>query len=105
MNKTLLKTIRTILNDEPETRDNERLLHCNVWWNEIKELYPTQAQAACQDFLRIYNDGRLTSPSSISRARRKLQEEDKTLRGEKWYKRKGRAEEFKQDIINFKYDF
>ena len=105
MNKTLLKTIRTILHEEVETRDNERLLHSYVWWNEIKELYPTQAKAACQDFLRIYNDGRLTSPSSISRARRKLQEEDKTLRGEKWYKRKGRAEEFKQDIINFKYDF
>jgi len=105
MNKTLLKTIRTILHEEVETRDNERLLHCNVWWNEIKELYPSQAKAACQDFLRIYNDGHLTPPSTISRARRKLQEEDKTLRGEKWYKRKGRAEEFKQDIINFKYDF
>jgi len=105
MNKSLLKTIRTILHEKSKTRDNERLLHCYVWWIEIEKLYPTKAQAACQDFLRIYLDGHLTPPSTISRARRKLQEEDKTLRGEKWYKRKGRAEEFKQDIINFKYDF
>ena len=105
MNKTLLKTIRTILDEEPETRDNERLLHSTVWWGEIQKLFPTQAEAACQDFLSVYNDGHLTPPSTISRARRKLQEEDKTLRGKAWYKRKGRAEQFKQDIIKFKYDF
>tara|TARA_R110000796_G_scaffold17226_1_gene53170 strand:- start:1077 stop:1394 length:318 start_codon:yes stop_codon:yes gene_type:complete len=104
MNKTLLKTIRNILNEEIKTRDNDRLLHCNVWWYEIQKLFPTQAEAACQDFLRIYNDGHLTPPSTISRARRKLQEEDKTLRGESWYKRKGRAEEFKQEMIKFKYN-
>jgi len=104
MNKTLLKTIRTILHEEPETRDDERLLHCTVWWNEIKSLHPSNPREGAGDFLHIYRNGLLTPPSTISRARRKLQEEDKTLRGEAWYKRKGRAEQFKQEIINFKYD-
>ena len=35
MNKTLLKTIRNVLQKDPETKDDERLLHCTVWWNEI----------------------------------------------------------------------
>ena len=104
MNKTLLKTIRTILDENPETRDDERLLHCEVWWSEFKSIHPTNPRHEAGDFWSQYRLGRLTAPSSISRARRKLQEEDKTLRGESWYKRKGRAEEFKQDIINFKYN-
>ena len=29
---------------------------------------------------------------------------DKTLRGKKWYERHNRAEEYKQEIVNFKYE-
>ena len=51
----------------------------------------------------MYHKGKLTLADSITRARRKLQEEDKTLRGKNWYKRKNRQEEVRQEIIEYKY--
>ena len=85
--------------DSPDSRDNDRLLCATVWWKQMDRTSPSD-----EGFLSMYVNKQLTTADSITRCRRKLQEEDKTLRGDKWYERKGRAEEVKQEIINFKYE-
>jgi hypothetical protein len=73
MNKTLMEKIRVYLSLHPETRDCDRTLTTLIWTGEL------------------------------TRARRKLQEEDKTLRGEKWYLRKKLQEQYRQRVIEYKY--
>tara|TARA_R100001480_G_scaffold25499_1_gene35835 strand:- start:60 stop:362 length:303 start_codon:yes stop_codon:yes gene_type:complete len=97
LSKSLQSIVRGVLTDSPDSRDCDRFLCTEVWWNQM-------GQHNLEGFLDMYVKGELTTADSITRCRRKLQEEDKTLRGDKWYKRKGRAEEVKQEIINFKYE-
>ena len=98
LTKKLQDKVRQILIKRPAARDCDRLLTVIIWYEEAKKenwnLYT---------YFENYIDGKLTLADSITRCRRKLQEEDKTLRGENWYKRKGRAEEVRQEIIDYKY--
>ena len=96
LSKSLQSIVRGVLTDSPKSRDCDRLLCAEVWWNQMGPVD--------EGFLHMYVIGELTTADSITRCRRKLQEEDKTLRGDKWYERKGRAEEVKQEMINFKYE-
>ena len=92
--------VRSILIEKPEARDCDRILTAIIWYEEAKD---ETIVWHLNTFFRNYVDGKLTLADSITRARRKLQEEDKTLRGKNWYKRKGRAEEVRQEIIDYKY--
>jgi hypothetical protein len=103
MNKTLMEKIRVYLSLHPETRDCDRTLTTLIWTGELNKFSDEYIPTSLQTFLRSYRDGKLTSSDSITRARRKLQEEDKTLRGEKWYIRKRLQEQFKQKVIQYKY--
>jgi hypothetical protein len=103
MNKTLMEKIRVYLSLHPETRDCDRTLTTLIWTGELNKFTDEYVQTSLQSFLRSYRDGKLTSSDSITRARRKLQEEDKTLRGEKWYLRKKLQEQYRQRVIEYKY--
>jgi len=98
MNK-LHKLVRQILNISRTAKDSDRSLCILVWsWQMPKD-------KNLEDFFDLYLSNKiLSSADSITRARRKLQEVDKTLRGKKWYERHNRAEEYKQEIVNFKYE-
>tara|TARA_R110002020_G_scaffold9962_1_gene38647 strand:- start:744 stop:1055 length:312 start_codon:yes stop_codon:yes gene_type:complete len=100
LSKSLQSIVRGVLMDSPDSRDCDRLLCTKVWLKQMGNWWGVPTTG----FLDMYVKGELTTADSITRCRRKLQEEDKTLRGDKWYKRKGRAEEVKQEIINFKYE-
>ncbi len=69
-------------------KDNDNALCANIWNDEIKK-YIEMKKSSVKDFLRLYSLGQLTSAPSIKRARAKLQEENPSLRGEKYYLRKG----------------
>ena len=114
LTKKLQETVREILTLNPEARDCDRMLTAMVWSQEMRLELNTKPEATTEfksryvnwylaQFLNNYARGKYTLADSITRARRKLQEEDKTLRGKNWYKRKGRAEEVRQEFINFKY--
>mgnify|MGYP003152608849 FL=1 len=79
--------VRSILMEKPEARDCDRILTAIIWYEEAKD---ATIVWHLNTFFRNYVDGKLTLADSITRARRKLQEEDKTLRGKNWDKRKGR---------------
>ncbi len=64
----------------PRTRDDDRLLIVKIWFQESKS--DTKA-----DFFREFINGELSFPDTITRARRKIQETHRGLRGEKWERR------------------
>tara|TARA_R110002074_G_scaffold131986_1_gene274764 strand:+ start:631 stop:927 length:297 start_codon:yes stop_codon:yes gene_type:complete len=98
MNK-LHKLVRQILNISKMAKDDDRSLCVQVWLHQMPKDIPLE------DFFETYLSNKILSTAdSITRARRKLQEVDKTLRGKKWYERHNRAEEYKQEIVNFKYE-
>ena len=108
LNKQLQKRVRQILMNYPKARDCDRFLTVQLWCYEARDIKETPFGEDIQywdleKFLNNYVDRKLTLADSITRCRRKLQEEDKTLRGSLWYKRKGRAEEVKQEMIDYKY--
>ena len=84
--------VRYWLEKYSHLRDNDYKLCSNIWNEELKK-YVNIDKTTARDFLRIYSLGKLTSAPSIKRARAKLQEEFPSLRGQKYYIRKGVAQE------------
>lgn len=78
--KTVGCKVYAMLIDHPATKDNDGKLLVEVWKRESK------AVTIPELFEEIIN-GNLSHFESVSRTRRKLQEEHPTLRGEKWESR------------------
>lgn len=89
----LKKKIRTILERQPSTRDNDNLLIAIIWASETKATFT-------DEFLTKLAYGELTSSESIRRARQKLQEENEHLRGELYNERQRKGKEVSQTINN-----
>lgn len=68
-----------------QARDNDNLLMCLIWFKEI----PNIDNLTARELLKIISDNKLTAPESITRCRRKIQEDDESLRGKKYEQRKG----------------
>lgn len=82
--KTLEGKVREILEVNPKTRDDDRLLTLEVWTN----FYRVNPYAPVSEIMK---NKHLPSQESVGRARRKLQELDESLRGSK-HKEKIRVE-------------
>ncbi len=65
------------LTDVPASRDDDRVLIANIWMNEANGVER-------EDFLSLFLKGDLSNPETITRVRRKLQEQHVKLRGDKW---------------------
>ncbi len=89
----LKKKIRTILEKQPSTRDNDNLLIAMIWSSETKETFT-------DEFLKQLAYGELTSSESIRRTRQKLQEQNENLRGELYNERQRKGKEVSQTINN-----
>lgn len=77
--------VERILFENPETRDNDRLLMFKVWAEQNpvlrRGMYPLRKFA--EDFI----EGRYYDPETIRRTRQKVQEKYPGLRGEKYFER------------------
>lgn len=79
-------------------RDDDKRLLATVWWYDIINQNINPEELSAKDFLFLLSRGKLTSPESVRRSRAKLQEEDKSLRGEKYYKRKKQAQAVQTEL-------
>lgn len=98
-----LKDVKTkveeLLINNPNTRDSDNLLVATFYFYEIggkDKLMNTSAY----DFLKEMSAGRLTSFESISRARRKLQEQNPSLRGKSYNEKQELSKEIRENIKN-----
>ena len=98
------KKIAEILTLKPKARDNDFYLMYWMWKDEFYTLNKNTNISLDFDktnivnILRLLKDRKLSHPSGIMRARRKLQEENPTLRGEVWDLRHKEQEVVKKDL-------
>jgi|TARA_R100001530_G_scaffold23837_1_gene19413 hypothetical protein len=90
--------VQRMLKKHPVLRDNDNRLIANIWLRRIPNINELDGKA----LLKMISQGKLPSFASIVRCRRKVQQEDKTLRGELWEKRHKTAEDIRKSIGTFK---
>jgi len=87
-------TVKRLLFVEPKTRDSDELLILKVW----EKQNPNLRNISFVLFATGFVNKKFASPRSISRARRKLQQEFKELRGNNYIKRMNHQEQVKEDL-------
>ena len=90
----ILPEIKALLQRYPHLRDSDEKLMANIWYRRI----PNIAKQSALNVLGMLSNKKLPSYESISRCRRKLQEEIPSLRGEMYNLRHKRTEEVKEEI-------
>ena len=93
----LMDEVKLYLKKHKVLRDSDDRLMANIW---AKYIGHTEFLTAT-DVLSMLSKSELPSYESISRCRRKLQEEFPELRGEKWLERHKRAAIVKKEINHF----
>ena len=94
---SVIDEVEKFLTKYPVLRDNDEKLMANTWGIYIGEKDLNDMSA--EDLLSALSHGTLPSYESISRCRRKLQEECPNLRGDKWHERHKRADNIKMEIV------
>jgi len=93
----LATEIQYALQNHPVLRDDDNRLIANIWFKKL----PNIDELSGREMLMIIAKGKLPSFSSIVRCRRKIQEEDRSLRGELWNKRHQIANDIRKEIRGF----
>jgi hypothetical protein len=94
--KKIKDKVKYILENRPNLRDDDNRLIASFYVLEIGK--ETVEEMTAMDILTKLAYGNLTSPESIRRVRQKLQEENKELRGAKYYDRLRDGQEMRDDI-------
>jgi len=97
----IAETVKSILIQHPETRDNDRLLTLKVW--AIEEASLRDDSYSFKTFARRFLNNQFSDTESIRRSRQKLQEENTNLRGPGYRTRQGKYQrEFKEQLNRIK---
>lgn len=91
--QNLKKLVTELLNKYEKLRDCDNKLTANVWNTQLLKLGYNIKTLSANDILRLFADNKLYSPSSIVRERRKLQECNLHLRGQKYKIRQVKLQE------------
>jgi len=83
--------VKNILIRNPETRDDDMLL-LSLIWNQEKVF------SDAMDLLASIGAGQLPNPESVRRSRQLLQQENPSLRGDKYKKRQNHVKTFVKNI-------
>jgi len=98
MIRELKDEVLLALSLDDESRDCDRILITIVWKRQLLDKYHGRPVSAYDLLLNLTN-GYLYSPESITRCRRKLQEEMPELRGTRYEERKNKLTKIvKQEI-------
>lgn len=92
------KKVKAYLKSDAKYREDDEVLVARYWYDELVEQKLAPGVMTGIGFLKAYAEGRLTPADIITRARRKAQEDDTSLQGEKWNQRHGMAEDVRQHI-------
>ena len=92
-------SVKEILTNEPETRDNDNLLILKVWAKQNPFL--RRKEVTFLDFAVGFKGGQYASTESVRRCRQKLQELNPSLRGKNYKKRHDEQASVKDQLNNF----
>ena len=98
--KNLEHIVTDILLKNPKARDDDHILAGAVW---IRELGGSEIarEMGLWEFMRFFMNHEVANFESIGRCRRKVQEINADLRGEKYEYRHNRQKEVKEEIKNW----
>ena len=90
----LVDRVTRLLTVKSDLRDNDRRLTCNIWWKSVSN----PELLMFEDFIALYIKGKIPESDSITRCRRKVQEDNEELRGESWDLRHGLEDVIKEEL-------
>ena len=93
----MMNSVEELLLNWTSIRDNDNKLTANIWGMYLGE--EELDKMTGRELLQAISHGGLPSYESISRCRRKLQEEFPHLRGHKWEGRHKRAAKIRKEIV------
>jgi len=93
----LATEIQHALQKHSVLRDDDNRLIANIWFKRL----PTIDRLSGRELLMMIAKGKLPSFESISRCRRKIQQEDESLRGKLWAERHQIANDIRKEIGRF----
>lgn len=93
--KELHALVKKLLTNYAHLRDSDQKLVANIWYYELNG-----AELSAKEFIGLIANKKLTNYDSITRARRKVQEEFEELRGSNYTKRKEQESEVREGINN-----
>lgn len=96
VNLNITSTVKMLLNQFPETRDNDDVLIVKVWAEEHPEI--KVKGYLLKDFTLAFKAGKFSSTETIRRTRQKLQEEFESLRGDSYAKRQKKQSKIKEQL-------
>jgi hypothetical protein len=94
--KAIACKVYSVLTEVSETRDDDRLLLAHIWIKEVGN-----EKGNLKEFFEQFLSGKLSNPETVTRIRRKLQEQHTSLRGEKWEIRHNMEGEVCQQLTFF----
>jgi hypothetical protein len=95
--KNMQEVVTTALEKYPHLRDDDNRLVAYIWWKNLKD-NKIPEDIITMDFLQLYANNELPQADVITRARRKVQEDNPNLRGKLWNERHQLKEEVKNNI-------
>ena len=96
--KKIKPFVYKVLMTKPSTRDNDQELLAIIWGQQFKKL---EQGTHFINFLEALKSGKLTPAESITRARRKIQEQNPATRGKSYYQRQEHQSEIKGQLRAF----
>lgn len=96
--RSMKQKVAFYLEHKPQTRDDDKLLCCFYWRDELERQGKDTNKLNMQNFFVEYTFGNLADAQTITRFRRLLQKENPTFRGLKYQKKLEKQEEVKKDL-------
>lgn len=96
--RSLQDRVKILLTKYPEMRDSDKMLVTNFWYFEFRKMGIDVENKPISEFFAAYQSGVIPSADLITRARRKVQEENPDLRGDSWEERHKEASETRKSI-------
>jgi hypothetical protein len=97
--KELTDKVTVLLRSHPHLRDSDKRLVANIWVLDVTSLHKKPIEEITSlEFLNALAEGHLTNHDSITRARRKVQETNLSLRGKKYADRSQEAKDTRENI-------
>lgn len=87
--------VREVLINTPRCRDNDTYLIYEIWKTEMQS---DINKISLVETLSLWKSKKISHPSAIMRARRKVQEIDKNTRGNLWKKRHEEQKNVKEEL-------
>jgi hypothetical protein len=79
--------IKRLLTKHPHLQDSDQKLIATFWFNEIKAKGINIYEITGHEFLKLFAENKLHNTGGLRRMRRKVQEENKHLRGKYYHDR------------------